>query len=224
MLVETDLFEHIPVLRGLPIDQQDFLGRYAQHKTYGKTSFIYQPGEPADWVYFVVEGVVRNGAVSEDGRELIKNVLHAGDMFGELGLAGITERPDYAGTFKAGAEVMRLPLDAVKELMVRNPEVALRLLAKLGERVAGSERKMEEIVFYDARTRIIGFIKEQAVKHGVAFGDEILVNHGFTHQDMANITGTSRQLVTIILNELKRKKLISFDRVSILIRKMDALV
>jgi len=220
MLVETDLFEHIEVLRGLPVEQQDFLGRYAQYRSYGKNSFIYQPGEPADWVYFVVEGVVKNGTVSTEGREIIKNLVYAGEMFGELGISGIAERPDFAGTFKAGAEVMRLPLDAIKELIVRNPEVGQRMITKLGERVSRSEKRMEELVFHDARTRIIAFIKEQATRYGVKFGDETLVNHGFTHQDMANITGTSRQLVTIVLNELRKKKLLNFDRTSILIRKI----
>jgi len=223
MLVETDLFESIEVLRGLPIDQQDFLGRYAQHKTYGKSATIYGPGEATDWVYFVISGVVRNGAVSEDGREVIKNLFYPGEMFGEYGLSGITQRTDFVATFKPGAEVMRLPLDAMKELIQRNPEVGQRLIVKLGERLARSERKIENLVFYDARTRIIGFIKEQATKVGVPFGDEILVTHGFTHQDMANITGTSRQLVTIVLNQLRRKKLVNFDRTSILIRNISKL-
>lgn len=224
MLVETDLFENIEILRGLPVEQQDFLGRYAQHRSYGKNSFIYQPGEPADWIYFVVEGVVKNGTVSNEGREVIKNLIYPGEMFGELGLSGIMERPDFAGTFKAGAEVMRLPLDAMKELISRNPEVGQRMIAKLGQRVSRSERRLEELVFNDARTRIIHFIKEQAGRSSVQFGEETLVNHGFTHQDMANITGTSRQLVTIVLNELKKKKLINFDRTSILIRNMKDLV
>jgi len=220
MLVETDLFEHIEVLRGLPIEQQDFLGRYAQYRSYGKNAFIYQPGEPSDWVYFVVAGVVKNGTVSNEGREVIKNLVYPGEMFGELGLSGITERPDFAGTFKAGAEVMRLPLDAMRELINRNPEVGQRLITKLGERVSRSEKRMEELVFHDARERIIAFIKEQATKYGVAYGDETLINHGFTHQDMANITGTSRQLVTIVLNELRKKKVLNFDRTSILVRDM----
>lgn len=220
MLVETDLFEHIEVLRGLPIEQQDFLGRYAQYRSYGKNSFIYQPGEPSDWVYFVVAGVVKNGTVSNEGREVIKNLVYPGEMFGELGLSGIAERPDIAGTFKAGAEVMRLPLDAMRELISRNPEVGQRLITKLGERVSRSERRMEELVFHDARERIIAFIKEQAAKYGVACGDETLINHGFTHQDMANITGTSRQLVTIVLNELRKKKILNFDRTTILVRDM----
>jgi CRP/FNR family cyclic AMP-dependent transcriptional regulator len=220
MLVETDLFENVEVLRGLPVEQQDFLGRYAQHKSYGKSSFIYQPGEPADWVYFVLEGVVKGGTISHDGREVIKNLVYPGEMFGELGISGIMERIDFAGTFKAGAEVLRIPLDALKDLISRNPEIGQRMISKLGERVSRSERRMEDLVFNDARTRIIGFIKEQAGRSGVAFGDETLVNHGFTHQDMANITGTSRQLVTIVLNELRRKKLINFDRTTILVRNM----
>lgn len=224
MLVETDLFENIEILRGLPIEQQDFLGRYAQYRSHGKFSYIFQPGEPADWVYFVVQGVVRNGTVSPEGREIVKNLIYPGEMFGELGISGITERPDFAGTFKAGAEVMRLPLDAVKELIVRNPEVGQRMIAKLGERVSRSERRMEELVFHDARTRIVAFIKEQATRFGVKFGDETLLNHGFTHQDMANITGTSRQLVTIVLNELRKKKVVNFDRTSILIRDLQKLV
>lgn len=223
MLVETDLFEGIELLKGLPIEQQDFLGRYAQHKTYGKMAIICSPGESTDWVYFVVGGVVRNMAVSEDGREVVKNLLYPGEMFGELGLSGITVHTDFAGTFKAGAEVLRIPLDAIKELIVRNPEVGQRLIAKLGERIARADNLIEDLVFFDARTRIIGFMKDQATNMGVPFGDEILVEHGFTHQDMANITGTSRQLVTIVLNQLKRKKLISFDRTSILIRDISKL-
>jgi CRP-like cAMP-binding protein len=75
MLIETDLFAHIEVLRGLPIEQQDFLGRYSQSKSYGKNAFIYQPGEPSDWIYFVVDGVVKNGTVNKEGREVIKNLF-----------------------------------------------------------------------------------------------------------------------------------------------------
>lgn len=220
MLIETDLFAHIEVLRGLPIEQQDFLGRYSQSKSYGKNAFIYQPGEPSDWIYFVVDGVVKNGTVNKEGREVIKNLFYPGEMFGELGISGISERPDFAGTFKAGADVLRVPLEAMKELIKRNPEVGQRMIAKLGERLTRSEKRLEELVFNDARTRIIDFIKEQKDRCGSAYGDEIMVNHGFTHQDMANITGTSRQLVTIVLNELRRKKVINFDRTSILIKDL----
>jgi CRP-like cAMP-binding protein len=220
---ESDIFESIPVLRNLPTEQQEFLGRYLQSKNYPKSTFIYNPGEEADWVYFVVEGVVKTGTFNDEGKEVIKNILYPGEMFGELGLSGMTERPDFAGTLKGSVDVMRLPVKILKELINKNPDVGLRMIEKLGERISRSEKRLERLIFDDARTRIIDFLHEQAQKNGKKFADETLIRHGFTHQDMANITGTSRQLVTIVLNELKRENLINFDRNSILIRDLNQL-
>lgn len=223
MLVEEDIFTHVNVLRDLPEDQQEFLNRYVQIKHFPKNSFIYVPGEEADWVYFVVEGVVKTGTINEEGKEVIKNILYPGEMFGELGLSGMKERPDFASSLKSSVEVMRIPVRILKDLINRNPEVGLRMIEKLGARITRSEKRLEQLVFDDARTRIIGFLHEQAAKNGMKFADETLIRHGFTHQDMANITGTSRQLVTIVLNELKKENLINFDRSSILIRDLDQL-
>lgn len=223
MLVEEDIFTHVNILKDLPEDQQEFLNRYVQIKNFPKNTFVYNPGEEADWVYFVVEGVVKTGTINEDGKEVIKNILYPGEMFGELGLSGMTERPDFASSLKSSVEVMRLPVRILKELINKNPEVGLRMIEKLGARITRSEKRLEQLVFDDARTRIIGFLHEQAAKNGMKFADETLIRHGFTHQDMANITGTSRQLVTIVLNELKKENLINFDRSSILIRDLDQL-
>ena len=218
-----DVFEEVAVLRGLPSDQQEFLNRYSQFKTYNKSTFLYHPGEPADWVYFVIDGVIKTGTINEEGKEVIKNILYPGEMFGELGLSGMEARPDFAATLKSEVEVLRLPVNILKELINKNPDVGLRMIEKLGERITRSEKRLERLVFDDARTRIIDFLHEQAQKNGKKFADETLIRHGFTHQDMANITGTSRQLVTIVLNELKRENLINFDRNSILIRDLDQL-
>lgn len=220
---EVDVFENIVVLAKLPSEQQEFVNRYVQSKAFSRNTFIYNPGEPADWVYFVVSGVVKTGTFNEDGKEVIKNILYPGEMFGELGLSGMMERPDFASTLKEAVEIIRVPVKILKELINRNPDVGLKMIEKLGERISRSEKRLERLVFDDARTRIIDFLLEQAKKNGKKFADETLIRHGFTHQDMANITGTSRQLVTIVLNELKKENLINFDRTSILIRDVDQL-
>lgn len=223
MRVEISPFENIHVLANLPVNQEEFLNRYVQMKSYPRSTFIYNPGENADWIYFVLEGVVKTGTFNEDGKEVIKNILYRGEMFGELGLSGMIERPDFAATLKQGVEIMRIPVNILKDLIKRKPDIGLRMIEKLGERITRSERRLEQLVFDDARTRIIGFLVEQADKSGMKFGDETLIRHGFTHQDMANITGTSRQLMTIVLNDLKKENMINFDRSSILIRDLDQL-
>ena len=218
-----DSFNQVDVFDGLPDEQREFLRQFIQVKTFPKNTFIYNPGEAADWVYFVTEGVVKSGTINDEGKEVIKNVLYPGEMFGELGLSGMTERPDFASSLKGGVEVLRIPVKVLRDLINRNPEVGLRMIEKLGERITRSEKRLEQLIFNDARTRIIDFLHEQAAKNGMKFADETLIRHGFTHQDMANITGTSRQLVTIVLNELKKENLINFDRSSILIRDLDKL-
>lgn len=223
MLVEANNFEKVSVLNELSLEHQDFLNRYVQFKSFPKNTFIYSPGEAADWVYFVITGVVKTGTINDEGKEVIKNIFYAGEMFGELGLSGMVKRPDFAATLKSGVEVMRIPVQILRELINKSPEVGLKMIEKLGERITRSEKRLEQLVFDDARTRIIAFLKEQASKNGMKFADETLIRHGFTHQDMANITGTSRQLVTIVLNELKKENLINFDRSSILIRDIDQL-
>jgi CRP-like cAMP-binding protein len=80
------------------------------------------------------------------------------------------------------------------------------------------ERKMESLIFKDARTRIIDLIIQMAEKRGTKIGDEILLKHDLTHQDIANLTATSRQTVTVTLNELKDQDLIYMERKKILIR------
>ena len=85
------------------------------------------------------------------------------------------------------------------------------------------ERKMESLIFKDARTRIIDLIVQMAEKHGSKVGDEVLLVHDLTHQDIANLTATSRQTVTVTLNDLRDKNLIYMERKKILIRDIEKL-
>jgi len=78
-------------------------------------------------------------------------------------------------------------------------------------------------VFKDARTRVVEFIKEMGEERGKKVGFETLIKNYLTHQDIANLTGTSRQTVTTIMNKLRDQNLINFDRRRILIRDMDKL-
>jgi CRP-like cAMP-binding protein len=63
-----------------------------------------------------------------------------------------------------------------------------------------------------------------AEERGVKYADEIQLNHSLTHQDIANLTATSRQTVTSILNELKEDEIIKFDRQTILVHDIEKLI
>ena len=94
------------------------------------------------------------------------------------------------------------------------------MLSMIGKRLRTAERRLEALVFKDARERIIDFLKDNAAKRGKRIGFETLIRHNLTQQDIANFTCTSRQTVTSVLNELRKANLIYFNRRSFLIRDL----
>ncbi len=105
--------------------------------------------------------------------------------------------------------------------MKEDKELSFRLLKLVGLRLMKMERKLELLVFKDARTRIVEFLKDSASWKGKRVGFETMIPTKLTHKDIAALTGTSRQTVTTILNEMKDQNLIYFDRRKILIRDLD---
>lgn len=195
-----------------------------QFLQFKRDQFIYFPEEPAHYVYMISDGRVRIGHYLDDGKEVIKSILAKGEIFGELALAGEEKRSDFAQAMDDKTTVCPLSIDDLKNLMYENKELSFKILKLVGLRLMKLERRLELLVFKDARTRIIEFLKDAAAWKGQKVGFETMIPTRLTHKDIAALTGTSRQTVTTILNELKEQNLIYFDRKKILIRDLEKLV
>jgi len=190
---------------------------------YNRDEFIYFTDHEADHIYMIVNGV-KIGHVTEDGDEVIKAILSEGEVFGELALAGEEKRLDYAQALDNKTTICPLSINELKELMKNDKELSFRILKLISFKLMRIERKLESLVFKDVRTRIIEFLKDTAAWKGKKVGFETMISTRLTHKDIAALVGTSRQTVTSILNELRDKNLIYFDRSKILIRDIDKLI
>lgn len=193
-----------------------------EFRKYRKDEFIYLPEETSTHIYLISEGRVNIGHSTPDGKVVVTAILTKGEIFGELGLAGEDIRKDFA---KAVVDTIICPLTIteIKNLMYENRELNFKIIKLIGLRLMKIERKLELLVFKDARTRIIEFLKDAAAWKGKKIGYETAIHTKLTHKDIATLTGTSRQTVTTILNELKDQNIINFDRRRILIRDLDSL-
>lgn len=193
-----------------------------EFRKYKKGAFIYLPDETSTHIYLIWDGQVRIGHYLNDGQEVVSAILVKGEIFGELGLAGEDKRRDFAKA-ETDTVICPLTLDEMKNLMYGNRELNFKILKLIGFRLMKVERKLELLVFRDARTRIIEFLKDAAAWKGKKVGYETVIHTRLTHKDIAALTATSRQTVTTILNELKDQNIINFDRKRILIRDLDSL-
>ncbi len=189
---------------------------------YKRDQFIYMPDDTATHIYMIVSGRVRIGHNTEEGEEVITAILSGGEIFGELALAGEEKRRDFAQSIET-TTICPLTIFELRELMYEDKELSFKILKLIGFRIMKLERKLELLVFKDARTRIVEFLKDAASWKGKKVGYETLIPTQLTHKDIASLTGTSRQTVTTILNDMKEKNLINFDRKRILIRDLETL-
>lgn len=203
-------------------DPKDMMKDDHAMRTVKKGEFIYFPNDVSNKIYFIEMGRVKIGAYSDDGREIIKAVLQSGELFGELGLIGEEKRVDFAQAMES-TKLCIMPVNSMKMLMEKSQFFALQITQLLGNKLLRTERRLESLVFKDARSRIIEFLYDLTKENGRRIGYEWLVNKFFTHQEIANLTGTSRQTVTTILNELREENYIYFDRKKLLVRDLKKL-
>lgn len=216
--------ERFPLFSCLSIEEKMQLTSQMEYREKLRYSFVYEAGEGSDVLFLLAEGAIKIGATSHDGKEVIKALIHPLAMFGELGLVGEARRQEFAQVMKEEAVLFAVKVEEFRRLMRQNFELCNRVMLYLGNRLSLAEQKMESLIFKDARTRIVDFIKDSVSDRGQRVGYEMLLRHSLTHQDIANITCTSRQTVTLVLNELRKSDLIYFNRGKILVRDLAKLM
>ena len=197
------------------LDRQD-------QKEFKKGEYVYLPDEHADKVYFISGGSVKIGTYGESGKEITKAILGVGEVFGELSLIGEQQRRDFAYTLEK-TNVCVMGVKDMKSMMREYNGLNLFLMKMMGSRILEMEQRLESLVFKDSRTRIVEFLKDLTEKKGQRVGYEMVVRKFMTHQEIANLTATSRQTVTTVLNELRNKNILTFNRRRLLVRDMELL-
>jgi len=190
--------------------------------SYKRNQYIYRENHSIEKVYFIESGQVLLSEINDDGREVIKTILRQGEVFGEQALVSGNTRSERA-RIKMDAVLRVVNVGQLKKQMTTNGLFALYFNQLIINKLTNSEQRWKSQVSSVARNRIIDFILELVEKDGRKVGFEHLVYNSLTHLEMANYLGTSRQTVTVVLNELREKNLIYFDRKRLLVRDIEKL-
>jgi len=191
-------------------------------KVIKKGDYVYLPEEQSQLIYFIAEGRIKIGSTSDDGKEIIKAILNRGEVFGELSLVGETKRRDYAIAV-SDTRLCCIESAQMTNLIKDHGTLSMFFMKMMGSKVLEMENRLESLVFKDSRSRIVEYIAELVKKRGQRVGYEWVVRNFITHQEIANLTATSRQTVTTVLNELRTNEIITFNRKRLLVRDLDRL-
>ncbi|MGG7177234.1 Crp/Fnr family transcriptional regulator [Clostridium paraputrificum] len=176
-------------------------------KEYSKGDLIFREGSNGKTLYFINEGKIKLYKYTKYGKEQILHILSDGDFFGELNLL-----KDSSYKFNAMAlsdcKICSLSKDELKSIIMKNPEIGIKILEILAERLSDTESLVQNIASNDGDSRIAYLLIELAEKYGEPVGEYINIDLPILRDDMANYTGVTRETISRKLRKFHDDKLI----------------
>jgi CRP-like cAMP-binding protein len=171
---------------------------------------IYLPGDPGDKVFFINGGRVKTSKVTRDGKELTLAYRGAGQIFGELAVVDGSPREEMAEAMK-NAIITELPVDVFKELLYADAKLCFQFMAELGRRRKQLETKLEHLVFKDVQAKLAALLLELGEEYGQENEEGVLIGLKITHQEMANLIGSTRETISLTLAQFKKRGLLDMN-------------
>jgi CRP-like cAMP-binding protein len=169
-----------------------------------KGNTLFKEGDTGDRLFVVVDGKLKLGTSSGDGRENLLSILGPGDMFGELSLFDPGPRTATA-TAVTDSKLLSLANDQVIGWVTAHPEVSLHLLGRLAQRLRRTNEVLADLVFADVPGRVAKAIMDLGEKFGVKKDDGLHVNHDLTQEELAQLVGASRETVNKALADFSAR-------------------
>ncbi|MEI6041230.1 MAG: Crp/Fnr family transcriptional regulator [Actinomycetes bacterium] len=175
-----------------------------------KGNTLFKEGDAGDRLFVVVEGKLKLGTSSIDGRENLLSILGPGEMFGELSLFDPGPRTATA-TAVTDARVLALAHDQVIGLVTQHPQVSLELLARLAQRLRRTNEVLADLVFSDVPGRVAKALMDLGSRFGVQKDDGLHVNHDLTQEELAQLVGASRETVNKALADFAARSWVRLE-------------
>ena len=192
-------------------------------KKASKGEIIYFSSTEEPRIYLLKKGNIKIISIDDQGNETIKEILQKGDLFGELTLESDDLTNEYAKVLTDEVSICSFLQSDFESLILKNPNLALSYTKFVGLKMKRLKRNYSNLVSKNARTRLITFLHEWAIKEGVFNGNVVTIDNYLTQSDLAQLICTSRQTATQLLNELEVGGVITYSRKNIVLTNITTL-
>lgn len=208
------------------MDNPSFISFLKQSKPflYRRRERIILPDQEIDNIFYITQGYVMQSILSPNGNQFTPYIFSPNSFFPlVLGDEEAADIYGYEYESLTPVEVYKLSKGKLSTHLKENPQAASFMSKQLRNYSAYLLKKLETRVFSDALHMVILGLLDLAKLFDTKKGKQVTINYWFTHQDIANISGLSREVVTIQMNKLIKKKLISYSSHFIVINNLTLL-
>lgn len=192
--MDIEVVRKAPLFSGLGDEATSALLELMTTSALERGSVLFDEGDPGSELYVIVDGKLKLGRASADGRENLLSVLGPGEMFGELSLFDPGPRTATV-TAVSDSTLLALANDHLMPWLDGRPEAARNLLQALAARLRRTNDTVGDLVFSDVPGRVSKALLDLADRFGRPAADGLLVAHELTQEELAQLVGASRETV-----------------------------
>lgn len=208
----VELLRKVPLFSGLEKEDLNTLASIVTRKEFGKRETLFHQGDPGEEFMILTEGSVKVELMNAEGKELTLTILTPFQFLGELALLDDVPRSATVVSMENSVLLSVNKRDFAR-LLESYPRMSIPMLRQLTRRVRVLTDDIASMAFLDSYSRVTRKILNLAEEMGQTNADgHILIDRPLTHQQLANLVGTTRETVTKILNEMKDNGLLDIRR------------
>ena len=219
---EDEVVRRAPLFTALDDAQAASLRASMDSVKIAKGGILFKEGDEGEHVYVIVDGKLKLGTSSGDGRENLLSILGPGEMFGELSLFDPGPRTSTA-TAVTDAKLLSLSHEKLIPWLKGNPEVSLHLLARLAQRLRRTNEAVGDLVFSDVPGRVAKALMDLGARFGKKTEKGLYVHHDLTQEELAQLVGASRETVNKALADFAGRGWLKLDGRAVLITDLERL-
>ncbi len=220
--MNQDVVRRAPLFAALDDEDVEALRSTMSTTHLQRGEILFREGQRGDRLYVIVEGKVKLGRSSTDGRENLMAILGPGEMFGELSLFDPGPRTATA-TAVADTELIGMGNESLHEYLKDRPAVSLALLASLARRLRRTNDSVADLVFTDVPGRVAKALLDLANRFGRPHEEGVMVAHDLTQEELAQLVGASRETVNKALADFASRGWLKLEARAVLLMDVERL-
>lgn len=188
------------------------LEQFSSHRSFERNQVIYFMDDPADELHLIASGRVKVLRVSPEGKEKIIDIYQAGDFFGELCICGGGKRADQAVALDP-VIVTSFAIKGLLKLLPQKPELVLDLLLLVCGRLSEAHDQIATLAFDNIPHRLAKeILRLSHVPPSQQENGGVKLSVQLTHEELASLVGTSREIITMVMNQFRQQGLVDYRR------------
>jgi CRP/FNR family transcriptional regulator len=198
---------------------------FSQFRTfrYRKDEIILRPGDTPQGVYFLNSGYVRLYSFSKEGKELTLVIYKKGDFFPVVWtLKGVVPSIYYFETL-SDVEIQRAPRESFVEFIEKNNNAFMEVNDHILERFQTALKRMQYLAFGNSKSKLASILLICGRDFGVEKNGEIEIQIPFTHKDISNLMGVTRETVSVEIKQFDNRGLIKYNDKLIVLKNIKGL-